>query len=248
MNIFRFLVSILLIATLASCGGGSDSSESNNSNSSESNNSNSADGMWEGYLTGVNGNSYLVAGFVSGGDFIFVIEGDYEDDIVSGSFNIVDDSLTSTDARIYEGQLFWDVASIDGVVSTKSKIQASLFVNGDEVTLDLDYATTAATETITYSDLSGFWDVEDENDEFYTVYVDDNGAFDFENDGCNISGKLTIPNNSLAIISAEFTVTGGTNCLTGVYTGLGIADSDMFIAIGVNQQYAIPQFATKSYR
>lgn len=240
MNIFRFLISICFIATLSSCGGGSSNSDIKNSNS--------ADGIWEGYLTGVDGNSYDVVGFVTGGDFIFAIEGDDEDSIVSGSFNIDDDSLTSTDARIYEGQLFYDVASIDGVVSTKSKILASLFRDGIEVTLDLDYATAAATATITYSDLSGFWDVEDENDEFYTVYVDDKGAFDFENDGCNISGKLTIPNNSLAIISAEFSVTGGTNCLTGVYTGLGIADSDMFIAIGVNQQYAIPQYATKSYR
>jgi hypothetical protein len=237
MIIFRFLISIFFIATISSCGGGSSNSDIKNSNS--------ADGIWEGYLTGVDGNSYEVYGFVTGGEFIFVIEGD-DDDIVSGSFNIDDDSLTSTDARIYEGQLFYDVASIDGVVSTKSKILASLFVDNIEVTLELDYVT--ATETITYSDLSGFWDVENESDGFYTVYVDDKGAFDFDANGCNISGKLTISNNSLAIISAEFSVSGRTNCLRGVYTGLGIADSDMFIAIGVNQQYAIPQFATKSYR
>jgi hypothetical protein len=240
INIFRFLISICFIATLSSCGGGSSNSDIKNSNS--------ADGMWEGYLTGVDGNSYEVTGVVTGGEFILIVEGDNEDSVASGTFKIDGETLTSTDARIYEGQLFSDVASIDGIVSTKSKIRASLFFDDNEFPLDLDYATAAATESITYSDLSGFWDVEDENNESYTINVDDKGAFDFYNDGCNVSGKLTIPNNSFAIISAEFSVSGETNCLTGVYAGLGIMGDDISIAIGVNQQYAIPLFATKSDR
>ena len=86
---FRYIVSILLVATLASCGGGS-----GNSDVSASSNNESADGYWEGRITDSYGVSSEVVFFSSGGEFIAVDED--SDVIVSGSLSIRGDELTST--------------------------------------------------------------------------------------------------------------------------------------------------------
>ena len=75
MFIFRYIISILLVATLTSCGGGSGSS-----------NNESADGYWEGRITDSYGDSSEVVFFSSGGEFIAV--GEDNDVIVSGSLSI----------------------------------------------------------------------------------------------------------------------------------------------------------------
>jgi hypothetical protein len=243
MFIFRYIISILLVATLASCGGGSGSSDG-----SASSNNESADGYWEGRITDSYGASSEVVFFSSGGEFIAVDED--SDVIVSGSLSIRGDELTSTNTKLYEydGIYLMDL-EIDGFVNTKSRILADVIdvESGEKSSLSLDYDI-FLDEPITYSDLSGSWDFLDDNDEFYSVDVDNRGAFNVDVDGCIISGKFSIPNNTISIISAEFTVSGESTCIIGNYSGLGAIVENELVAVGINSEYAIVQFAFKSNR
>jgi hypothetical protein len=242
MFIFRYIVSILLVATLASCGGGS-----GNSDVSASSNNESADGYWEGIITDSYGASSEVVFFSSGGEFIAVDESGV---IVSGLLSIRGDELTSTNTKLYEydGIYLMDL-EIDGFVNTKSRILADVIdvESGEKSSLSLDYDI-FLDEPITYSDLSGSWDFLDDNNEFYSVDVDNRGAFNVDVDGCIISGKFSIPNNTISIISAEFTVSGESTCIIGNYSGLGAIVENELVAVGINSEYAIVQFAFKSNR
>jgi hypothetical protein len=246
----RCLVSVLLILMLTSCGGGSDSSSSSSSSgssgSSGSSYNESANGYWNGLITDSEGTSSEVVFFSSEGKFIAAdAEGDV---VVSGSLNINEDKLTSTNTKLYEydGIYLMDL-EVDGFVTTKSRILADVIdvESGEKSSLSLDYDI-FLNEPITYSDLFGSWNFLDANDELYSVNIDDRGAFYADVDGCIITGKFSIPNNTLSIISTEFTVSGESTCIKGTYNGLGALYKDELVAVATNNQYAIVRMAFKS--
>ena len=309
MFISRYLISILFIATLASCGGGSGSSNneglvssdnkvSNTSNNEESYSSNnddsdssnngdtdsissddlvssnnddlvssnnddsyststddsdstineSADGYWVGFVTDSDGTSSEVEFLSSGGKFVVIDEDD--DIVVSGSLNIRGDKLASKDTKLYEyDDIYLMDLEVDGFVTTKSRILADIIdvESVEKSSLSLDYDI-LLDEPITYSDLSGSWDILDDNDEFYPVDIDSRGAFNFDVDGCIVSGKFSIPNNTLSIFSVEYSVSGENTCIVGDYSGLGALVEDELVAIGTNSEYATILTAVKSNR
>ena len=127
------------------------------------------------------------------------------------------------------------------VVWNKAKEQKLLrFLNKENIVNNLD-------EPITYSDLSGSWDLL-EYDDFYPVDIDNRGAFNFDVDGCIVSGRFSIPNNTLSIFSVEYSVSGDNTCKTGDYSGLGALVEDELVAIGTNSEYATILTAVKSNR
>jgi hypothetical protein len=248
--IFRNFVFILLTAFLVSCGGGSDSPSNQSTNGDGSGDggglgspkNQSADGVWIGSVTQSNGTSSEVIAMSSGGEFIIV---DIASDVVlSGSLDISGDKLSAAKINQYEYDgsyiMYYEV---DGVVNTKSKIIADVIdvESGNKSSLNLDYEI-LSDEPINYSDLSGSWYFQGDDDIYRREDIDDIGAFTIEDDGCIISGKFSILNNEQIIVKTEFTVSGETKCLIGSYSGLGILlDEDELIAVGVNNQYAISQ-------
>ena len=235
MIVVRYLTSMLLIATLASCGGGSGSSSNE-----------SADGFWEGYITDSD-ESIEVVVISAGGKFVAFDE-DVEF-IVSGSLNTSGDKLTSTYSKLYDpySAEYLSDARIDGIVNTKSKIMADIIdvESGEKSQLSLDY-NALAEESISYSDISGSWDFLDEDGSYNTLQVDRLGSFSSEVDGCTTSGRVTIPNNNQRIVSIEFNIAGDDTCYTGQYTGLGLLNNGIFIMIGTNNQYAVGALGIKS--
>jgi hypothetical protein len=234
MIVVKYLTSMLLIATLASCGGGSGSSSNE-----------SADGFWEGYITD-NDELIEVVVISAGGKFVAFDE-DVEF-IVSGSFNTRGDKLTSTDSKSYDpySAEYLSDARIDGIVNTKSKIMADIIdvESGEKSQLSLDY-NALAEESISYSDISGLWDFLGDDGRFNTIQVDRLGNFSEEVDGCTTSGRAIIPNNNQRIVSIEINITGDETCYIGQYTGLGLLNDGIFIMIATNNQYAIGGFGIK---
>jgi hypothetical protein len=245
--IFRNFVVISLTAFLVSCGGGSgspnnQSANSSNNQSANSSNNQSADGVWTGSVTHSDGTSSEVIAISSGEEFIIVDA--VSDVIFSGSLDISGDKLSATTANQYEYDgsyiMYYE---IDGIVNTKSKIIADVIdvESGNKSSLNLDYEI-LSDEPITYSDLSGSWYFQGDDDVYRREDIDDIGAFTTEDDGCIISGKFSIPNNEQIIVTTEFTVSGESKCFKGNYSGLGVLlVEDEIIAVGVNNQYAIFQ-------
>jgi hypothetical protein len=236
--IFRFIITILLVANLASCGGGS---------SSDSPKNQSADGYWSGYSTESDGSVYEIF-FLSSDEKYIAFDSDF-DIIISGSLSISGDQLTSTNSRSYDtesSEYLIDGITVDGTVNSKSKIIAELKQNDYAITsnIKLDYDALWE-EKISYSDLEGSWDFLDEDGSYYPVEVTTRGYFEAENDGCFFSGNVEIPNNSQSIISTEFNVKGGENCLEGNYTGLGLLNDNELIVIGTNNQFAVGIYAKR---
>lgn len=244
MFIFRVLISILFIATLASCGGGSGGSGSSGSSSNES-----ADGYWEGYSTQSDGSVYEV-GFLSSNGKYIAFETEFGS-IISGSLSISGDKLTSTNSKSYDGvtaDMIVDGIEVDGMVNSKSKIIADMVQNeyGINSEIILDY-NALWEDKISYSDLSGSWDFLDENGDYNnSLQVDSRGNFSSEYDGCTTSGRVTIPNNMQSIVSIEFNITGDDTCYLGNYTGLGLLNDGVLIMIGTNNQYAVGALGIKS--
>lgn len=236
--ISRNFVVILLAVFLVSCGGGSGSSDNQSANSSDNQ---SADGVWIGSVTHSNGISSEIAAISSGGEFI-IIDADSEV-ILNGSLNIRGDKLSATRMNQYEfdgGYIMY--FELDGVVNTKSKIMADVVdvASGDKSILNLDYQM-LTDEPITYSDLSGAWYFQGDDDIYRLEDIDAMGAYAIEDDGCVSSGKFSIPNKEKIIVTTEFTVTGASRCPIGNYSGLGIMDGVEIFAVGLNNQYAIIQ-------
>ena len=184
----------------------------------------------------------------SGGKFVVIDEDD--DIVVSGSLEIRGEKLTSKDTKLYEyDDIYLMDLEVDGFVTTKSRILADVIdvESGEKSSLNLDYDI-ILDEPITYSDLSGSWDLLDDNDDFYPVDIDNRGAFNFDVDGCIVSGKFSIPNNTLSIVSVEYSVSGENTCIIGDFSGLGALVEDELVAIGTNSEYATILTAVKSNR
>jgi hypothetical protein len=250
MFISRVLISILFIATLASCGGGSGGSgSSGGSGGSGSSSNESADGYWEGYSTESDGSSYEIDFLSSNGKYI-AFDSDFET-IISGSLSISRDKLSSRNSKSYDGStgdLVFDGIEVDGVVNSKSKIIADMVQSEYDIKseISLDY-NALWEEKISYSDLSGSWDFLDENGDYNnSLQVDSRGNFSSEYDGCTTSGRVTIPNNMQSIVSIEFNITGDNTCYLGNYTGLGLLNDGVLIMIGTNNQYAVGALGIKS--
>ena len=131
---------------------------------------------------------------------------------------------------------------LDGVVNTKSKIMADVIdvASGEKSILNLDYEL-LTDEPTTYSDLSGAWYFQGDDDIYRLKDIDAAGAYTIEDGGCVYSGKFSIPNQEKIIVTTDFTVTGASRCPIGNYSGLGITDGEEIFAVGLNNQYAIIQ-------
>lgn len=226
MKFSKHLFFLLLTATLASCGG------------SDNSNNESADGVWSGYITHSYGDSIQVYA-ASIGDKLIVVEDN--EAVISATISINGDKITSDNAKIFNyNDIYLMDMNVDGIVNTKANIMATLVDNeGVKSTLSLVYDKSFE-QPISYSDMSGAWSFWFDGSEFsYPLTIDESGSYYVEEGGCIVSGKFSIPNNMLSIISFNYTVSGDDDCVDGDYSGLSLVDGDYVMQIATSNQYSI---------
>jgi hypothetical protein len=245
MFISRYLISILFIASLASCGGGSGSSNneglvssdnkvsntsnneesySSNNDDSDSSNNESADGIWSGYTTNNYGETSETTAFFYDGDFVAV---NYEfDEFYSGSYSINGDNISSSDVNAYDwnGPLIGK-GSLDGIFSQQNSIFASIRGDSDATALvQFMYEASISEASITYADLTGTWlGTDDSVGLAYAIAIDEQGFVAAQaTDGCSVAGSVNIPQNNLNIFEVQLIITGNDCSVNGTYSGLGL--------------------------
>lgn len=220
------LVSFLLILNLASCGGSSGSSDNHTNN-----------GYWKGEITDNFANTKDV--FALFYDDEIVLADEFDKGIITGKVAIDGSQFSSSNAKLFDDDGFNPTnIMIDGVIETRATIRATITDDiGEKHILSLNYERLSE-GPVDYSNLSGSWNYDSSFGDNYTANIDEKGDFSLEMNGCNFSGKLTIPNNSQIIFLIENKVSCGNSSSSAVYRGLGLYKNNSIIGIQSDDSYA----------
>jgi hypothetical protein len=204
-----------------------------------------ADGAWTGTASHSNGGSNNVIAFSSGGKFMMYSVDDYNPVLFSGNVIVNGNEFTSSLINQYEENGSYIMSyQVDGDIYPKSSIYADVIYGGDASVLNLQYYNDID-QPLSYTDLSGSWYFQNVDGATIPVNVDANGNFSANDNGCIISGKLTIPNTEQSIITSQFSVVGSASyCMVGDFNGLGMYDSDWgeISIMAASAQYGITQY------
>jgi hypothetical protein len=219
------LVLFLLILNLASCGGSSDTSVNHSNN-----------GYWKGEITDNFANTKDVFALFYEDEIMLADE--FDKGIITGKVAINGSQFSSNKAKLFDDDGFNPRnIMIDGVIETRATIRATITDDiGEKHILSLNYERLSE-EPVGYSKLSGSWNSSSFGDN-YTANIDEKGNFYLEMNGCNFSGKLTIPNNSQIIFLIENKVSCGNSSSLAVYRGLGLYKNNTIIGIQSDDSYA----------
>ena len=222
----RCLVLFLLILNLASCGGGSDSSDNHSNN-----------GYWKGEITDNFANTKDAYALFYEDEFMLADE--FDKGIITGKIAINGNQFSSINTKLFDDDGYnpRDIM-IDGVIETRATIRATITDDiGEKHILSLNYERLSEAP-IGYSNLSGSWNYDSSFGDDYTANIDEKGDFSLDMNGCYFSGKLTIPNNSQNIILIENKVSCGGNTILAVYRGLGLYKNNSLLGIQSDDSFA----------
>ncbi len=222
----RYLLLILIFSNLVSCGGSSDSSDNYSNN-----------GYWKGEITDNFANTKNVFALFYEDEIMLADE--FDKGIIIGKVAINGSQFSSSDAKLFDDDGFNPSnIMIDGVIETKATIRATITDdNGEKHILSLNHERLSEGPA-DYSNLSGSWNYNSSFGDNYTANIDGKGDFFLDMNGCNFSGKLTIPNDSQIIFLIENKVSCGGGQASAVYRGLGLYKDNSIIGIQSDDSFA----------
>jgi hypothetical protein len=231
--LFLFLFLFLLILNLASCGGGSDSSDNYSNN-----------GYWKGEITDHFANTKNVFALFYEDEIMLADK--FDKGIITGKVAINGSQFSSSNAKLFDDDGFNPRnIMIDGVIETRATIRATITDDiGEKHILSLNYERLSE-GPVDYSNLSGSWNYDFPFGDNYTANIDEKGDFSLDMNGCNFSGKLTIPNNSQIIFLIENKVSCGNSSPSAVYSSLGLYKNNSLIGIQTDDSYAETAYMQK---